>query len=226
MSSRGFAHKGLADDEVLRLRVKSEIRKRLRGLRKTTPAAACAARSAKIVANLEGLEIVHAALSVALFWPIEDRHEVDLRPLDAFLRARGVAVHYPTVRDDGAMVFVRVADPAEMQEHALGFQAPLQAGEESSGPDVIVVPAIAIDPLGHRIGYGAGYYDRALRQLTGDGIGDAPVTVGVAFDFQLIPEVPAMPTDVPVEWVVTDQRVLRASRAGIEDPAGGGPRRT
>jgi 5-formyltetrahydrofolate cyclo-ligase len=246
MSSPGFAHKGLADEDVLRVRVKGEIRKRLRGLRKTTPAAACAERSTRIVANLEGLEAVRGAVRVALFWPIEERHEVDLRPLDALLRARGAAVYYPTIKDDGEMVFAQVRDPSDMQEHALGFLAPLVPSETNPGPDVIVVPAIAIDPTGHRIGYGAGYYDRALRQLMSAQIGESPAlapptkspasapptkspasapptTIGVAFDFQLIPEVPATANDVAVEWVVTDRRVLCASREASEGSLGCGP---
>jgi 5-formyltetrahydrofolate cyclo-ligase len=218
MSSPSSEPKGLAPDDVLRLRVKAGIRKRLRGLRKTTPATACAERSARIALQLEGLDVVRAAKTVALFWPMEERHEVDLRALDASLRARGVRVAYPTVTDGGEMVFRFVADVREMTEHSLGFLAP-SADEEIDVPavlDVIVAPAIAIDPTGHRIGYGAGHYDRALAAHAG-------ATIGVAFDFQLIPEVPATEGDVPVHWIVTDRRVLRASPEAALVPAPGDP---
>jgi len=206
------------------VRVKAEIRKRLRGLRKTTPASACAERSARIVTHLEELAAVRAAKSVALFWPIEERHEVDLRGLDASLRARGVRVAYPTILSTQAMVFRFVDDPVKMTMHELGFLAPRESedGEgdvawgEAKDLDVIVAPAIAIDPAGHRIGYGAGYYDRALEHATA-------VTVGVAFDFQLVVEVPATATDVPVEWVVTDRRVLHVSKEEASLPLRGSP---
>ena len=195
---------GLPPDDVLKHRVKAEIRKRLRGLRKTIPSSACAERSARLVERLEELPAVLTARNVALFWPIEERHEVDLRPLDASLRARGALVAYPTIVATGGMVFQRVADTAAMQEHPLGFLAP-EGSTPEADLDVIVVPAIAIDPTGHRIGYGAGHYDRFLATA------GAAVTIGVAFDFQLIPEVPAAAHDVTVQWIVTDRRTLRAS---------------
>jgi 5-formyltetrahydrofolate cyclo-ligase len=63
------SHK-LAPDDFIRLKVKAELRKRIRGVRKTTPAEACLERSKKIVARLEQHETMMAARSVALFWPI------------------------------------------------------------------------------------------------------------------------------------------------------------
>jgi len=82
----------------------------------------------------------------------------------------------------------------------------------------VIVPALALDPAGQRIGYGAGYYDRALAMA-------AVVKVGVIFDFQLVSEVPAMDGDVAVDWVVTDRRVLRSVRAEeLCAPSTGGDR--
>jgi len=75
--------------------------------------------------------------------------------------------------------------------------------------DVVIVPALAARSDGHRIGYGAGYYDRALRET-------GVLKVGVVFDFQLVPEVPAMAGDVALDWVVTDKtRAPRRSRDGM-----------
>jgi 5-formyltetrahydrofolate cyclo-ligase len=204
------------------MRVKVEIRKRLRGLRKTTPQAACAERSAKIVEHLDTHPGFRAGKTVALFWPIEERHEVDLRPLDARLRARGVKVAYPSVLSSGEMIFTFVDDVDSMQPHPLGFQEPAtnEVAAATDPPavrldlDVIVVPAIALDPTGQRIGYGAGHYDRALVAH-----GNA-MTFGVAYDFQLIPEVPATEGDIPVQWIVTDRRVLEASRDAALHPVG------
>jgi 5-formyltetrahydrofolate cyclo-ligase len=158
--------------------------------------------------------VVQAARTVALFWPIEEKHEVDLRPLDASLRARGARVAYPTVLDSGVMVFRFVEDTEQMQEHALGFRAPRDESSLADAIDVIVVPAIALDPTGQRIGYGAGHYDRALLSH------GRAMTFGVAYDFQLIPEVPATEADIPVQWIVTDRRVLEASRDAALHPDG------
>jgi 5-formyltetrahydrofolate cyclo-ligase len=206
----------LPSDDELRVRVKTAIRKRLRGLRKTTPLTACAERSSRIVENLDTLAALRGAKAVALFWPMEERHEVDLRPLDARLRARGVRVAYPAVLSTGEMVFDWVDDVSSMRLHPLGFLEPSTNELEEPLPvpralldlDVIVVPAIALDPTGQRIGYGGGNYDRVLPTYA------RATTIGVAYDFQLIPEVPAVEGDVPVQWVVTDRRILEASREG------------
>lgn len=196
-------------DAVLRQRVKVELRKRMRGLRKTFPASACAARSARIVEHLLALAPIASARAVALFWPIEERHEVDLRALDVALRARGTAVAYPAVDPEtGAMHFRFVEHVDELREQGFGFREPAATARAASRGDldVIVVPALAVDPAGHRIGYGAGYYDRTLPAFA-----PPAESVTVAFDFQLVAEIAPTEGDVAVGWVVTDTRTLRAS---------------
>lgn len=196
----------LAPEEIIRIKVKAELRKRMRGVRKTTPLEACQERSSKIVEALLGLPEIAQASSVALFWPIEARHEVDLRPLDAALRARGVRVAYPAIdAETDAMSFRFVPDPGQMEELGYGFMEPPPDAPTAEDLDVIVVPAVAADPAGHRIGYGAGYYDRTLPK-------HAPpaISIVVIYDWQLVVEVPALPSDVPVAKIVTDARVLTA----------------
>ena len=195
--------------ELLRRRVKAEIRKRMRGVRASAPASACAARSARIVEALRAHEALGAG-AVALFWPMEDRHEVDLRPLDEAVRARGARVAYPSIDGEtGAMTFRFVDDPKSMEERGRGFLDPGDGAPEALPGDLaaIVVPALALDAAGHRLGYGAGYYDRALAR-------HAPhaATLGVAYDYQLVVELPVDEWDVPLDWIVTDARVLRAAR--------------
>jgi 5-formyltetrahydrofolate cyclo-ligase len=205
-------------EDDLRRRVKRELRKRLRGLRGATPLDACAERSSRIIEKLEALDAVRAASKVALFWPILARHEVDLRAFDDALRRRGARVAYPAIEPasepasqppgaPGRMTFRFVDDVTAMEERGFGFAEPSALAAEApvSELDVVIVPALALDPTGQRIGYGAGYYDRALA-------GTVVVKVGVIFDFQLVSEVPATDGDVPVDWVVTDARTLRASR--------------
>ncbi len=204
-------------EQELRRRVKRELRKRARGVRKATPLDAIAARSARVVERLVELDAIRAARSVALFWPIEIEHEVDLRALDTALRLRGVRVAYPALErgaspDErtGRMTFHFVDDTRELAVRGGGFAEPpvgaAPLGEGLRELDVIVVPALALDPAGQRIGYGAGFYDRALAEV-------AILKVGVIFDFELQSEVPATDGDVAVDWVITDARVLRAVRS-------------
>jgi len=198
----------LASEDVIRFKVKAELRKRMRGVRKTAPLEACAERSAKIIAVLEGHEAVLASKSAALFWPIIERHEVDLRPFDVWLRARGVRVAYPSIDPDtGDMVFRFVGNTAELEDAGYGFAEPRKdAPMAAKGDiDVVIVPALAVDPTGHRIGYGAGYYDRTLPKYA-----PPAAAIAVAYDYQLVAELPATPNDVRVGWVVTDQRAFDA----------------
>ena len=69
--------------------------------------------------------------------------------------------------------------------------------------ELALIPALAVDPRGYRIGYGGGYYDRLIPRLS------KACTCALAYDFQLISEVPELHFDVAVELVVTDARVIR-----------------
>jgi 5-formyltetrahydrofolate cyclo-ligase len=105
------------------------------------------------------------------------------------------------------MTFRFVDAVSALDEAGFGFrEPPTSAPEAQAGDiDVIVVPALAVDPSGHRIGYGAGYYDRTLPPFA-----PPAVAIVVAYDYQLLAEVPAASHDVRVPWIVTDARTLEA----------------
>ena len=154
------------------------------------------------------LDPLTRATRVALFWPIVARHEVDLRPLDEALRARGARLAYPAIDPEtGAMTFRFVAAVTELEVQGYGFSEPPADAEEALELDAVLVPALAIDSRGHRLGYGAGYYDRTLPRFC-----PPAVSIGVAYDFQLLVEVPLTLGDVACDWIVTDARVLAGER--------------
>ena len=74
---------------------------------------------------------------------------------------------------------------------------------DAASADVVLVPAVALDERGYRIGHGKGYYDALLPELPN------ARRIGMIFDFQLIAEVPITPGDVPVHVIVTDRRTIR-----------------
>lgn len=191
----------------LRHQAKALLRKRARGVRNALPPGAILARSERIAAHLAALPAVRDAASVALFWPIEGRNEVDLTGLDRELRAAGKRVAYPSIDPESReMVFRFVDDPEALLERGLGFREPDPAAPEAARLDVVVVPALQVDLRGHRIGYGAGFYDRALPRYA-----PPAISVAVAFTFQLIAEVPVTDGDIAVTLVVTDERVIEPS---------------
>src|SRR5262249_57209900 len=116
--------------------------------RKTAPLSACEERSQRIVARLESLDVLARARRVALFWPILERREVDLRALDASLRLRGAHVAYPAVDPETRVMTFKWALPADLRDRGLGFEEPApEAATCVRGEiEVIIVPAIAFAP--------------------------------------------------------------------------------
>jgi 5-formyltetrahydrofolate cyclo-ligase len=200
-------------EELVRTLAKRELRKRMRGVRKTTPQSRIAERSAVVCGFLEAHRWIEAAEAVALFWPIAERHELDLRALHARLRALSKAVYYPAIDEDtNAMTFRRVDDTSLLEERGRGFAEPPpdQRAPELVADDrtVLVIPALALDDAGRRLGYGAGYYDRTIPTFC-----PPAKTIGVCFSFQLLGELPVHPHDVPVDLIVTDAGVHVPSRS-------------
>lgn len=192
-------------------RAKKQIRARMRRLRESYPRAALDKRSRALCDRLLGLPLVESARSVASFWPLVERGEVDLRPLDAELRKRGIRLYYPfmdATGDGGYRTGFRLTESsAELVRRGQRFAEPSpEAPVAKPGDvDVVIVPALAADARGHRIGYGAGYYDATLADV-------APPARSViaVYDFQLLAEVPAELHDVPGDWIVSDERSLAA----------------
>ncbi|MFO0549993.1 MAG: 5-formyltetrahydrofolate cyclo-ligase [Polyangiaceae bacterium] len=189
---------------VLAVEAKRQLRKRARGVRASLPRAAIVARSAALVERLLAVDRVAKAKSVALFFPMIGKNEVDLTPADAKLRSRGASVLYPAIdQETGAMTFRDPGSLEGLEERGRGFAEPAPDAPALEAIDVIVVPALMVDPRGHRLGYGAGFYDRTLPRYR-----PHAWAVVVAFDFQLAAELPIDEHDVPCDAVVTEARVI------------------
>jgi 5-formyltetrahydrofolate cyclo-ligase len=192
-----------APEEALRAKVKSEIRYRLRQVRKALPAEARAERSARIHERLFARPEWQRARCVLLFASM--RAEVDTGPMERRAREEGKRVACPRMNDDLTALDVRVWEPGVVP-YAQGRLAPEPPPDAPVCPletiDLVVVPAVALDPRGARIGYGAGLYDRLLPLLP------HAARVAVAFDFQLVAEVPETEGDQRVHVVVTDQQTF------------------
>lgn len=196
------------NDEGVRQYAKRIMRQRFKGHRATIPLAAARARSAAIRDQLLALPAVRDAAHVAVFWPMEKHREVDLRPLDAALRERGARIAYPRCDMEGHRMTFHFVDAIESLVVApMGYREPTATMPLAEKLDVVIVPGLAFDDRGHRIGYGAGFYDGAL-----PGVCPPAVSIGVAFDFQLAAEIPNTPGDIPVDHIVTDRRALAPKR--------------
>lgn len=195
----------------LKIDARRALRERYKKLRSAFPAAALAERSQRVVDAITRLEAFQNASSLGLFWPISA--EVDLRRLDTEARARDRRVYYPVMdpKPGGFSTgFALVRDPAELVERGRRFPEPAPEAARAARGDIelIVVPALAVTDTGHRLGYGRGFYDVTLPDFC-----PPALTVVVAFDFQLLAELPVLDHDVPCDVVVTDSRVIQPPKA-------------
>ena len=164
----------------------------------------------RIEASLEMAETARDSIAfepgaiVSDFWPM--RSEVDVRPMMFALREHGARLCLPAILDKSTIAFRELVRGAPLVEMGFGTHGP---GEEAEvlDPDIMLIPLAAFDGRGHRIGYGAGYYDRAIGRL--QDAGKQPRLIGIAFDCQEVSEVPDEPHDVVIPEILTESGLRR-----------------
>lgn len=184
--------------DVLLRETKAEARKRALAAREGCDPALGAELARHV---LEGGLIAPGA-RVAGFWPMGP--EIDLRPLLHALHARGHAICLPHTTPRGHPLTFRPWTPGAPMEHGRGgTRHPARA--EEVAPDALLVPLLAFDRAGRRLGYGGGYYDRTLPLFP------RATVIGCAFAAQEFPEVPAGPEDVRLPRVATERGVVHCT---------------
>ena len=132
--------------------------------------------------------------------------EIDVRPLLNALHARGHPVLLPFTPPCGQPLSFRRWQPGDALRP--GRFGTLTSIGEIGTPDVLLVPLLAWDGRGHRLGYGGGYYDRTLALLPGR------CAIGCAYDVQRVPELPVGPHDIPLDAVATETGVTVFGKFG------------
>jgi len=161
------------------------------------------AAAARAIAR-RGLPVELAAGAVvAGYSPI--RSELDPTPLLLALAAKGARLALPVITQRGQSLRFRVWHSGDrLLPGSLGILEPSPAAAEVV-PDIVLVPLAAFDRIGHRIGYGAGHYDRTLAQLHKS---KGFAAIGLAFAAQEVATVPALQHDVPLDYVLTEKKAF------------------
>lgn len=144
-----------------------------------------------------------AGAAVSCYWPMGS--EIDTRPLMAALHERGHAVGLPVMEGQGLPLLFRAWSPGTtLEPGGFGTQIPGSEADEVI-PDYLLVPLLAFDRAGFRLGYGGGFYDRTLQKLRDSG---PRLAIGVAYADQELPSVPREATDERLDWIVTEAEAI------------------
>lgn len=136
--------------------------------------------------------------------------EFDVAPLLEDLSKRHFVPCLPVVTGRAEALSFRRWRPGDpLEDGPLGTRHPV-ADAEACTPALLLVPLLAFDRQGYRLGWGGGFYDRTLRAIRGQGI--ACVAAGIAYAGQEVDAVPRDAYDEPLDWVLTDREAIRVSR--------------
>lgn len=135
---------------------------------------------------------------VSGFMPIGD--EIDVTGLMARLNAEGFTLCLPVIIQKGAPLEFRVWAPGDiLEEKKWGIREPGPSAKVVQ-PDIVLAPLLAFDKDGYRLGYGGGFYDRSLAEIS---MTKPVVAIGVGYDAQEVPAVPCDQFDRKLDWMLT-----------------------
>jgi 5-formyltetrahydrofolate cyclo-ligase len=192
--------------------VKSALRKELRLARALASAdpwrltAMAAAAVGWLDANLV------PGATVGLFWPA--RFEASVAPIIPWLWRRGLGVALPRVDACNELQLSLFQTNAALMPGFRGIPEP-PADAPPCAPEavaVLFVPGVGFDRHGGRLGQGGGHYDRLLASAS-----PRPLTIGVAFEAQIVAAIPRLPHDIPVDAVLTERGLARVSTNALSD---------
>jgi 5-formyltetrahydrofolate cyclo-ligase len=164
------------------------------------------AAAAQAIANRPFPVAVPAGAVVSGFVPIKS--EINPLPLMRKLADAGASLALPVVAGRGKPLIMRAWRFGErLHAGGWGIQQPAADAEEVR-PDILIVPLLAFDRRGYRIGYGAGYYDMTIAALRAQ---KTIVAAGIAFAIQEVPEVSVTPRDARLDLVLTEREVIDCS---------------
>lgn len=178
---------------------KKAIRKKIFAKRKEITREEVETLSRAIAKKAAGLESFQKADRIYAY--ADYNHEVMTGFLIEEAWRQGKQVAVPKVVGE-TMVFHKLTDFSQLKSGYYGIPEP-ESGEIADWEDAfMIMPGVAFDPKNHRVGYGGGFYDRFLEKHP------HVKTMAVAFEFQIMEEVPFEPTDIFPECIVTEKRVL------------------
>jgi 5-formyltetrahydrofolate cyclo-ligase len=186
---------------------KSALRKAMRGLRRSLSAEEVFALSRSAQTLILADPAWQKAAAVGLYYPL--RQELRTQTLLERAWEEGKNVYLPQTRpDDGSIRLLPCGGFGSLVPGAFGIMEPDPAAcppppRNGRAPELVIVPGLAFDAKGHRLGMGSGWYDR---RLSSPGLAGA-IRLGLAYSFQILDLLPADPWDVPMHGLCTEKEL-------------------
>ena len=196
--------------------IKQQIRKDIRQKRQSLSSRDCVFAGHGVYDNLKNYSPFYRADKVACY--LANDGEISLKPVIAALWQRKKTACLPILFGSfnaRQMHFASYLPDTEMQDNQYGIAEPAIAIRRQIKPmelDIVLMPLVAFDLKGNRLGMGGGYYDRSFSFLQRRKSAKRPKLIGVAYDFQEVDSLPSDSWDVPLDAVVTESRLIRLSR--------------
>ncbi|HBC20841.1 MAG TPA: 5-formyltetrahydrofolate cyclo-ligase [Porphyromonadaceae bacterium] len=180
---------------------KSDIRRKIKALRTMLSEEEKNSAAEEVFEQLEKTAAFLLADKILMYHSLPD----ELQTI-AFLRKWGERKKFFLPRVNGVNLDILPYDQTRLELGSFQIEEP--TGDDLTDPaeiELIIVPAVAFDRNGNRLGRGKGFYDRLLQTTRA-------TKIGVGYDFQLIEEIPAEPHDVPMDMVITQRHYIRISK--------------
>ncbi|RLQ23475.1 5-formyltetrahydrofolate cyclo-ligase [Seongchinamella sediminis] len=180
---------------------KAVIRRDMRSRRRALPASKRQQAAEAVTRQLASLALWQRARRIAVYHANDG--EIDPTPLVRDLRRAGKTPYLPIIQTDSSLRFAAWEADQPLIDNRFGIPEPGGKSLPASALDIILLPLVAWDLRGNRLGMGGGFYDRALESAAD------VIKMGLAYDCQQLPALPSQPWDVPLDFVVTESALYQ-----------------
>jgi len=158
--------------------------------------------SEKIQKRLKKINSYRDAQKIGVYYPIGS--EILTQDIIQELLSDGKDVFLPKVIGEN-MEFRKIIDFSSLEKGSFDIMEPKEDCEIDNDLDVVLVPTVGISPIGVRLGYGHGFYDRFLAK-------HKSVTISLTFEKQIVKKIPKSEHDIVIDWIITEDRILETQR--------------
>ena len=158
--------------------------------------------SKKIQNKLKKINVFRDAQKIGVYYPIGS--EILTQDIIQELLSNGKDVFLPKVMEKN-IEFRKIVDFSSLEKGSFDIMEPKDYCQTDNSLDVVLVPTVGISPIGVRLGYGQGFYDRYLAE-------HKVITISLTFEKQIIKNIPKSEHDIIIDWIVTEERILETQR--------------